>query len=75
MVTTGILELTVLCTDLYPLPLVTMLEWLVVMVSFVSHFSGVKNHLRGTLLEVSVKEIPARLNWGMKTSECGCQYS
>ena len=76
MVTTRVLELTVLCIDLYPLRLVVMLEWVVVMVSLVSHFSGVKNHLRGTLLEVSEKEISARLNWGVKTSsECGCQYS
>lgn len=76
MVTTRVLELTVLCIDLYPLRLVVMLEWVVVMVSLVSHFSEVKNHLRGTLLEVSEKEIPARLNWGVKTSsECGCQYS
>lgn len=62
MVTTRVLELTVLCTDLCPLQLVTMLEWVVVMGSLVSHFSGVKNHLRGTRLEVSVKKIPARLN-------------
>lgn len=76
MVTTRVLELTVLCIDLYPLRLVMMLEWVVVMVSLVSHFSGVKNHLRGTLLEVSEKEISTRLNWGVKaSSECGCQYS
>lgn len=76
MVTTRVLELTVLCIDLYSLRLVMMLEWVVVMVSLVSHFSGVKNHLRGTLLEVSEKEIPTRLNWRVKiSSECGCQYS
>lgn len=76
MVTIGVLELTVLCTDLYLLLLVQMLEWVGVMANLVSQFNGIKNHLRDILLNVSVKEIPESFKRGVKTySECGCQYS
>lgn len=71
-----VMKLMVLCTDLYPLQLVQMLEWVAVMVNLVSQFNGIKNHLSDTRLDVSVKETPERFNRGVKTcSECGCQYS